>query len=296
MNKVREMNLKRITIGTASFERNYGILHKKVIKKDARSILEFAMSKGIQQIDTAVNYGESEKIIGWACSEKWINRKISTKIGRICGPSCEIFENINKQVSDSIKRLRVKNIHVLYLHNPEQLFEGNGEKIFDSLTILKKHKKIENIGFSFYDPYIIEKFIKNYKPDVVQIPFNIFDQRLIKNNYFMKYTSNNIKINIRSIYLQGLLLTGINKLPKAIRVFRKNFLKVHKYADKFKLKPIDICNSFLLKYNFYDSIIVGFNSVNELKLFLNFKELNHNFNFFQFRSENEDLISPKVWS
>ena len=112
----------------------------------------------------------------------------------------------------------------------------------------------------------------------------------------MKYTSNNIKINIRSIYLQGLLVTGINKLPKKIRIFRKNFLKLNNYAYKFKLKPIDICNSFLLKYNFYDNIVVGFNSVNELKLFLNFKKLDHNFNFYQFRSENKNLISPKVWS
>lgn len=290
------MDLKKVTIGTASFERNYGILHKKIIKKDARLILEFAMSKGIHKIDTAINYGESEKIIGWACSEKWINRKISTKLGRISAPKSEIFESIEKQVNDSIRRLKVKKIHVLYLHNPEQLFEGNGERIFDSLTILKKAKKIENIGFSFYDPYIIEKFIKYYKPDVVQIPFNIFDQRIIKNNYFMKYTSNNIKINIRSIYLQGLLLTGINKLPEKIRVFRKNFLKLNNYAYKFKLKPIDICNSFLLKYNFYDSVVVGFNNVNELKLFLNFRKLDYNFNFFQFRSENINLISPKVWS
>ena len=58
------MNLKKISIGTASFGRLYGILDKKIIKNDAKLILQFAMNKKIDHIDTAMSYGESENIIG----------------------------------------------------------------------------------------------------------------------------------------------------------------------------------------------------------------------------------------
>ncbi len=291
------MNLKKISIGTASFGRLYGILDKKIIKNDAKLILQFAMNKKIDHIDTAMSYGESENIIGMLSPENWGNKKVSTKIGKIPTSSTQsIHDIIDERIEKSLERLRIRKIYNLYLHYPDQLLEKKGEKIFDSLIILKKTKKIENIGYSFYDPRSIEKFLEHFKPDVVQIPFNLFDQRLIKNNYYMKYVSKNVKINIRSIYLQGLLLTKICRLPKKIINFKKDFSRLYDYASGFKLKPIDICNSFLMNYDFYNNVIVGFNNVNELKTFVNLKKENFNFNFSQFASENKYLISPKEWS
>ena len=74
-----------------------------------------------------------------------------------------------------------------------------------NLENLKK-KYFKNIGISIYDPNCLDKFINNYDFDIVQCPFNILDKRLIRSGWYEKLKNNKIKIHVRSIFLQGLLV------------------------------------------------------------------------------------------
>ena len=49
---------------------------------------------------------------------------------------------------------------------------------------------------------------------MIQVPFNILDRRLATKNYLNKIKKKKIQIHVRSIFLQGILLANIKKIPK----------------------------------------------------------------------------------
>jgi len=73
--------LNKLALGTAQFGLNYGINNKSgVIDEDSLSkLLNYAFDKGIDTLDTAYNYGNSEERIGKYLSVNNNNFKVITK-------------------------------------------------------------------------------------------------------------------------------------------------------------------------------------------------------------------------
>ena len=78
---------------------------------------------------------------------------------------------------------------------------------------LKDEGLIKNIGISIYDPQDVNYFVPDFQIDIVQCPFNIIDRRILKNNFLKILHDNSIKLHVRSIFLQGLLLMDKRALP-----------------------------------------------------------------------------------
>ena len=74
-----------------------------------------------------------------------------------------------------------------------------------------------------------------------------------------------VEIYIRSVFLQGTLLTDLEKLPKKFKIFSKEFNHYHKLLRKFQINKILFNLIFLKKFKFYKYVIVGFNDYNELE-------------------------------
>ena len=64
---------------------------------------------------------------------------------------------------------------------------------------------IENIGCSIYTPQKVKHVLNDYDFDIIQCPYNIFDKRLVRSG-LLKMIEKKIKLHLRSIFLQGLLL------------------------------------------------------------------------------------------
>ncbi|MEM5627314.1 hypothetical protein AAHB47_28660 [Bacillus wiedmannii] len=54
--------------------------------------------------------------------------------------------------------------------------------------------------------------------DMIQVPLNIFDQRLIYSGLLQKLKTKGIEIHARSPYLQGLLLMDAEKIPDYLQI------------------------------------------------------------------------------
>lgn len=98
------MNGNKLALGTVQFGVDYGISNKKgkVSLDEVHEILEFAKSQGIDTIDTAQGYGESEKVLDIF---ELSGFKIITKI-------------IGKGILEkSLENLNQKSIYGLMFHN-----------------------------------------------------------------------------------------------------------------------------------------------------------------------------------
>ena len=63
--------------------------------------------------------------------------------------------------------------------------------------MLKKNGKVSKIGISIYDPLELNKIYSQFKFDIVQVPFNIFDRRLLYSGWLERLKNEGVEIHVR---------------------------------------------------------------------------------------------------
>ena len=182
------------------------------------------------------------------------------------------------------------------LHRPEVLLDKFGTKIIKELQTLKSENIVSKIGVSISSPDILKEIINLFDFDIVQAPFNVFDQRILSSGWADKLKENNVEIHTRSVFLQGLLLLQKQKLPM---YFADNwpdlmsswfgFLETHKTDAK------TIALSFALRQPWIDKLVVGVDNVEQLKNLLKIEQSPPPLIFPKLECIDENLIDPSRW-
>ncbi len=178
-----EKEISKITLGTVQLGLPYGIANKtgKPSIKLAHEILKSAIKGGINLFDTAINYGESEQIIGnYIKANPSQKMSITSKIPKI-PDDLDSYEAIKEffyeNISNSLKNLHVEKLTFCLLHSAPDL-KNKGDYIVRIFNELKDENKIESFGVSIYTVEEVEEFLKFDDMTAIQIPFNLFDQKL----------------------------------------------------------------------------------------------------------------------
>jgi len=256
------MNLNKIVIGTANFGNQYSIKGiKKLETKEIEKILNFAYKKKIRNIDTAPVYGNSEFILGKIGLKNW---RVSTKIQ--LKKNCKNHHDfILSSVSKSLNNLKVDKLENLLVHSTLGEFNKKEKiKIIETLKKLKKNKIIKNFGCSIYSPKELYDSTKSNDIDIIQVPLNIFDRRFVDKKVEKYLREKKIKLQVRSIFLRGLLLHDYNTLPRKFNYWKDNFKKYQMYLKKNRLSKTLGALSILNKIDF-TSVVIGFDKYQELK-------------------------------
>ena len=286
------MIFDKISIGTAQFGNDYGITNQsgKVQKTEVFEILSSAKKNNIVSIDTAMNYGESEAILGEYGIESF---EITTKLPAI-KRSDQADVEVKKSVNRSLERLSLDKLPCLLLHSTEQLFHDSGNTIWNALVDLKSEGKISRIGYSIYDPKELDLLFHRYKPDAIQVPVNIFDQRLLKNGWAKKLKHNNVEIQARSVFLQGILLLEAHDRPEEFTKWKDLWDEWDNKVAQSKSSRLKICLDFVLKCSYLDKIILGLDSLSHLnEILLELK--NPSVSDIHMDVNDEKLLNPLEW-
>jgi aryl-alcohol dehydrogenase-like predicted oxidoreductase len=285
---------KRIILGTAQFGSLYGVANKNkasINKKDCIKILNFCKKNKIRHIETARNYNNSEKKLG----ESGIhNFNIITKIPKLNLrlSNFKIAKQINNYYLQSCSNLRTKKIYALLLHRGEQLLSKKGDIIYNSLLMLKKQKLVSKIGISVHDPMCLKKIIKKYQLDIVQVSFNILDNRIYNLNIVNFLKEKNVKIYCRSIFLQGLLLMKSYKIKMHLRKHLQSFFL--NTADKLKNK-LNLCLSHVFSHKEIDKLIIGIDNLDQLKEISKILKILTLKKYTHYQTNNLKIIDPLKW-
>ena len=98
----------KLAIGTAQLGSAYGVANTSGIlpEKEMKKILDRATLEGINTIDTAKSYGESEIILGNSCVD---NFKVITKLPTVPDNCLDIEKWVDNYIEQSLSSLKVKN-------------------------------------------------------------------------------------------------------------------------------------------------------------------------------------------
>jgi aryl-alcohol dehydrogenase-like predicted oxidoreductase len=159
-------------------------------------------------------------------------------------------------VGESLERLRIKTLWGLLLHR-ESWLEGATEPAERVADCLKREGKIKFFGISVYSPQMAAKALNTAGIDLVQVPFNVFDQRAVRQGIFESARKKSKKIFVRSVYLQGLLLLDPNDLPSHM-IFSRNALNLFREAArKENLSPKLLALSYVVQNAGGALIVIG---------------------------------------
>ena len=289
----------KIALGTVQFGMSYGVSNTQgqVSKSQVKSILDFAYKKGITCLDTAYSYGESEKSLGFSLgNNKWdIITKTPHFKSQNIDSSSEIF--LEQAFNQSLKNLGLKKIRGLLIHNCDDLFKPGGEKIYQKMQILKATGAVEKIGVSIYSGFQIDQLLNEYDIDIVQLPINILDQRLINSGHLTKLSQNNIEIHARSIFLQGLLLMLQDDIPQYFNPIISHLKKFKKIAEDLNMNSLELALSFVMGIKEVNSVVVGVNSIDQLKQIVSASSIHVKpEDFIDLSISDSSFIDPSNWS
>tara|TARA_B100000035_G_scaffold315421_1_gene336007 strand:+ start:4318 stop:5187 length:870 start_codon:yes stop_codon:yes gene_type:complete len=287
--------MTKIALGTAQFGNEYGVANSsgEVKTKQIKEILNFSSNHNINFIDTAMDYESSEKKLG---NSNLDNFKIISKLPKLKSEIVNLEKWVRRKIEQSLENLKLNKIHGLLFHNPQDLLGSEGEKIYKILLKLKDEGLISKIGISIYSPKILEDLIPIYSFDIVQAPFNIIDNRIINSGWADKLNNMEIKIHVRSIFLQGLLLMPKEKIPFKFKKWISLFEDLESWSKRHKIDKKEICLSFVKKFSFFEKIIVGIDNLKQLEEISSLSTKPILKKFPDLYCDDELLIDPSKWN
>ena len=288
--------IEKISLGTVQFGQDYGIANTtgKVAKGEVFKILDYAKYAGICNLDTALAYGDSEPVIGEYLKEHPGAFKVVSK-----APSVERFKpgEVEKNLKASLSRMGLKKIYGYLLHRFSDVLLSDG--IWNGFVRMKNDGLVEKIGFSLYAPDELALLMdRKFEFDIVQIPYSIFDRRFEK--YFAVLASRNTEIQARSVFLQGLAFLDAQDLPVSLQAARPQLERLQLIADNRKIPIEAICLNFALLNPHIDRVLIGIDSLEQLKRNMAAMELLDNVKGIleQLRDimiEKDDILMPTRW-
>jgi aryl-alcohol dehydrogenase-like predicted oxidoreductase len=258
--------VNKLALGTVQFGVDYGINSTggQVQPKEVENILSYAYAKGINLLDTAPAYGNSEHVLGEIDTN---NFNIVTKTRHF--DNSEISSNdlklLDQDFSRSLDNLKQDSVYGVLVHNADDLLKPGSDKIFEKLQELKQEKKIEKIGVSIYDHNQLQAILENFDIDLVQLPFNILDRRLIDSGMLSMLKNKGIEVHARSVFLQGLLLMNNQDRPEKFNHWNALWKIWSEWLNDNQITALEATIRHAVSTSEISKVLVGVDTSDQLK-------------------------------
>ena len=257
------MHFSKLMLGTVQFGLNYGIANTagKPSYETARDIIQAAYESGVNCLDTAAGYGDSEAVLGRALAELKLKDKMQV-ISKVPGITQQNLSEsaaerfIVESVENSLARLGVKRLAACLFHVEQDI------RYIGILQKLERKGLIGGAGISLdtnhYCDDVIAAGIK-----YVQLPYNILDKRF--DSFFPLAQQNGIAVFTRSVYLQGLLLMPEDRIRESLLEVIPIRCRLACLAVEAGMDMSELCMRFVLSNPAITSVLTGVDNIEQLR-------------------------------
>ncbi|MFA7358340.1 MAG: aldo/keto reductase [Bacteroidales bacterium] len=272
--------VKKLGLGTVQFGLDYGISNSlgPTPGQEVKRLLEYAAGKGIDLLDTAAAYGNSQEVLG---------RQELSSFRLVSKFLYDGHTDILSLLQSSLRALSVSSLYAYLAHRPLQMLEY--PHYWEQLQDLKRSGDIGKLGFSFDTPEEADKVLQaGLQPDLVQLPYNYLDHRF--ESLMQELHQQGCEIHARSPFLQGLFFVDPGELPAYFDGIRELLAGLQQYGDALR--------GALLKYAaeqpYIDKVIFGVNSLDQFRQNLDSLSTAPDLPLLD-RTVDPDLITPSKW-
>ncbi len=288
----------KIGIGTVQFGLDYGVANAngQTPEGEVRAILARGAEAGCLTIDTASAYGEAEVVLGrflWKDAPFRIVTKTAPVNGTPIGAA--VVAAFRESFLSSLRKLKRPAVYGLLAHHASDLLAPGGDRLYDVLRKFRDVGLVERIGASVYDRTQIDALVDAYDLDLVQLPVNVLDQRLLADGTLDRLHGRGIEIHARSTFLQGLLLMPLDRVPAYFAPIMALLRDWHDQAARQGMSLVEAALAFVRDLPQVDAVIIGVDSANQFEQVLHAASTAKAFDAAALACNDPAFVNPGQW-
>ena len=284
----------RLVLGTAQMAGGYGLGQHPPPSVDAvRELLRAARECGVTEIDTAIEYGAAEVLLGIAgVSDLQVATKI--RLPRSLASRTEVKSWVVDSVTGALSRLGVAQLRSVLVHRVEDLAGPLGGDLVESLEGIVASGLAARAGLSCYEPGDL-RYAEIFDGTVtLQIPLNVLDRRFESCLESAECGAKQREYQIRSVFLQGVLSSSRADAQRWFGNLHPDLDRWFAWCERTGVLPGVAALSAVLMTPGVDSLVVGVETPSQLR------ELSAWANLApvqvpDLQSLDPDLIDPRRW-
>jgi aryl-alcohol dehydrogenase-like predicted oxidoreductase len=280
------VTIEKLGLGTVQFGQAYGISNTRgqVSLQEAAAILARAAQAGMTLLDTAANYGDAETVLA----------KLDTKAFRVVSKTIHLKHGLDAVLERVRRSAALLKIDTVLVHAASDLKGADGGHLWTGLQRLRSEGVVRKIGISVYvadDPVALAG---HFKPDTMQLPFSLLDQRLLADGTLGRLADRNIEIHARSLFLQGLLF--LEELPANLAAAAPHLSRTRERLRAASTTPLAAALGFALSRPEIAFGLVGVTSAQELAEIIGaLQSPLPDLDWASFALADEKVLTPSLW-
>ena len=297
-------NLSQLMLGTVQFGLNYGIANHagQPSLETARDIIACAHEGGVNCLDTAAIYGQSEEILGQALEDLGLQNEmiVVSKVAHLAddlAPS-KAAALIEESILSSLQLLRLERLPICLFHSE------TGFPYLDALKKLQSKGLVGQIGVSMsgLDIEAGTRVVADERVAAMQLPMNALDARFQKCGVLDAAKNRGAAVFARSVFLQGLLLMSDDDVPEELAEVLPILGCLRELAMQAGLTMTELCARYVLGLPGVTCVLTGVETLAQMR---------ENIALFEAGALPEDLqkavqsatptlpekiLTPRLWS
>lgn len=255
--------------------------------EDAKEAMYYALNKGVNFIDTAPSYQDSEQVLGQALKDyDGKMPMISTKIGMPPPFNPQSRQDILNSVEKSMSDIGCDVIDLLYIHEPERKgqmewftdYNTYSGPVLEALEEMKQKGWVKWIGVGGTTAHEMAKVIDTGMFDVVQTAFNYsLLWQEARYEIFPTAKKHGLGIICSAPLQQGSLAVRHDDLiengaPWISKPRREQFKALYSFLDELGMSIVELALRFVLSNDDVDCVLVGAKNRKEISETLAYSE------------------------
>jgi aryl-alcohol dehydrogenase-like predicted oxidoreductase len=226
---------------------------------EARDILSIAGRSGLAVLEVGRLSASADSLLRGALPQPNPFRMTLTATRPDRGP-----EAVETELRAQMLRLGVERVDTILAPSATDLFSPHGPAMWDRLKALKDQGACRRIGVPVYasdDPVGVAR---RFKPDVVQAPASLLDQRLLLDGSLATIAELGVEVHLRSIFLNGVLFLPPDRAPSHLKAAAGRISRARRLIAEGRSDPLQAALGFALTRPEASAVLVGVTSASEM--------------------------------
>lgn len=250
--EVMSTPVSKLGLGSGQFAFDRTPVRGRPVQAEVRGILEVAVRAGVRLLDIAGRSIQSEREIGALLPASETFSVCISTIRPDRGP-----DMVEAEARACLNRLGVSQAECILVPSVAELLGPHGAALWDRLKALRDQGLTRKIGVSVFasdDPLGVAR---RFRPDVVQAPASLLDQRLINDGTLSAIAGLGMEVHLRSIFLNGLLLLPPDRAPSHLEAAAARISRARRMIAEGRSDPLQAALGFALSRPEASAVLVG---------------------------------------
>ena len=253
--------LAKLGLGSGQFplDQSSAGMRGRSPKDQVREILEIAARARLPIFDVAGRSTPAEQALGEILPRPNPFRIAVSTVRADRGPDL-----VEAELRATLRRLHVEQADMVLVPSAADLLGPQGQALWIRLQQLRHEGFCKKIGISVYASDDPVGLTRRFRPDVVQAPASLLDQRLLVSGALAEIANMGVEVHLRSIFLNGLLFLPPDRVPSQLKGAAGRISRARRLIAEGRSDPLQAALGFALSRPEASAVLVGVTSAAEL--------------------------------